>query len=94
MISEQSTASLYQLNLRDPIPTPLTLTSPASSLKRQAVTLTPSPALTFDPVEGRLWVCDNVTGDFLSCDPTNTTCTVELAAMDIIVTGDPLSSIG
>ena len=94
-VTEVSSASLYQLNLRNPIAVPLNLTLPASSLKRQADTVTLSAALTFDPITGRLWVCDNVTGDFLSCDPADMICTVEVTAVDILaMMGDPLASIG
>jgi len=52
--------------------------------KRQAMTslssLSLTPALALDPRTRRLWVCNAINGDILSCNPTNGSCDVEVSA--------------
>ena len=80
-IVSDSSNSLHQLNLQDPsMSSPFTV--PTSSIsKRQATpTLSLTPALALSPRTGRLWVCDANSGDILSCNPVNGSCTVEVEA--------------
>ena len=39
-----------------------------------------TPALALDPRTRRLWVCDAISGDILSCNPANGSCDVEVSA--------------
>jgi len=52
--------------------------------KRQAMislsSLSLTPALALDPRTHRLWVCDAISGDILSCNPANGSCDVEVSA--------------
>ena len=86
-IANDSSNSLHQLNLRDPSSS-TTLTMPTSQVgKRQAgislSSLSLTPALALDPRTRRLWVCDANSGDILSCNPTNSSCDVEVSAAAI-----------
>lgn len=46
--------------------------------------ITLTVALTFDPIEGRLWVSNRESGDILSCSVTDSMpCTIEIEASNI-----------
>ena len=80
-IVNDSSNSLYQLNLQNPsMSSPFTVPSSSISKRQATPTLSLTPALALSPRTGRLWVCDANSGDILSCSPVNGSCTVEVEA--------------
>ena len=80
-IVNDSSNSLYQLNLQNPsMSSPFTVPSSSISKRQATPTLSLTPALALSPRTGRLWVCDANSGDILSCSPVDDSCTVEVEA--------------
>ena len=85
---------IYQLDLRNPTSPTLLPSSSRSKRQTDIAALNLTSALTLDPSNGTLWVCDADSGDILSCDPISQLCSVEVNASALISGGQTLEDVG
>ena len=75
---DTSQQSLYQLDLRNVTNGAIQIISKSSNRRKRSITMDITPALTLDPISGLLWVCDQSTGNILSCNASSMQCNVEV----------------
>ena len=84
MLTTEDESELHKVNL----------TSSSPYEEEIETNFTVAPAITLDSQSGKVWVCNNQTGNFLSCSISPWNCNMEINVSLFLNSGERLVDIG